>query len=125
MGHGRQVYGEVGHMRQETRPWGRFEVIYENDNMWLKRIIINPGESLSYQKHYERTEYWVPETPGVWMEVRGKKLELKHSLVPMAVYPQVEHRLFNPCEHEVSVIEWAVGHPQEADIVRIHDLYGR
>lgn len=113
-------------MRQETRPWGRFEVIYETDTTWLKRIIIAPGQSLSYQYHHKRTECWIAETPGVFAEVEGSRFALKaNALRPNVIYPGDRHRLYNPGQTEVSVLEWVVGRPSEDDIVRLSDDYGR
>lgn len=113
-------------MRQETRPWGRFEVLYEDKFTWLKRIIISPGQSLSYQYHLNRSEFWLAETSGVWAEIEGKVLRLQpHRSIPTSIYPRVKHRLFNPGVLEVSVLEWTTGQPREDDIVRLEDDYGR
>lgn len=113
-------------MRQETRPWGRFEVIYETEHTWLKRIIIAPGQSLSYQYHANRIEHWMPETTGAWAEIDDRTFELtKGFMAPYTIYPLQKHRLFNPCADEVSVLEWVTGFPDEEDIVRVSDLYGR
>lgn len=113
-------------MREETRPWGSFEVIHESERDWLKRIRINPGQSLSYQYHLERSEFWLPEMRGVWCEVEGYTKELIYGgFIPYTVFPRVEHRLFNPGHEPVSVLEWATGHPSEGDIIRIRDDYGR
>lgn len=113
-------------IREETRPWGSFEVIHESKHNWFKRIRINPGQSLSYQYHLERSEFWLPETPGVWAEIRGTTLELRTGgFIPTAIYPRVEHRLFNPGQEVVSVLEWATGRPSETDIIRLRDNYGR
>jgi mannose-6-phosphate isomerase-like protein (cupin superfamily) len=126
MGNGRQVHGQTRVVREETRPWGSFEVIHESDRDWFKRIRINPGQSLSYQYHENRSEFWLPEMSGVWCEVNGETRELIYGgFVPFAIYPNVRHRLFNPGQEVVSVLEWATGHPSEDDIVRIRDDYGR
>jgi mannose-6-phosphate isomerase-like protein (cupin superfamily) len=111
-------------MRAETRPWGRFEVIYESPIQWLKRIIITPGQSLSYQYHRHRTEHWLAETDGAWAELDGYSFPLLKA-VSYTASPGRNHRLFNPCAHEVSVLEWATGSPDETDIIRIRDDYGR
>lgn len=112
-------------MRSEDKPWGRFEVLHETDTTWLKRIIIKPGQSLSYQYHFNRTEYWTPETKGVWAEVKGRQFELTPFAAACVVYPRQGHRLFNPGLQAVSVLEWVVGSPDETDIVRVRDDYGR
>ena len=43
----------------EERPWGSFEHLLDEEYCKVKRIIVKPGERLSYQYHHERTEHWV------------------------------------------------------------------
>ena len=44
---------------KEERPWGSFENLLDEDYCKVKRIIVKPGQRLSYQYHHERTEHWV------------------------------------------------------------------
>ena len=44
---------------KEERPWGSFEHLLEADYCKVKRIIVKPGERLSYQYHHKRSECWV------------------------------------------------------------------
>lgn len=115
-------------MRTETRPWGRFEVMHEDINSWLKRIIIAPGQSLSLQYHQYREELWSHETPQdgsmAAYSLNGKESYLWPGTI-VRVPRGAVHRLSNPCDVEVSVLEWALGRPNEDDIVRLDDLYGR
>ena len=43
----------------EHRPWGSFEHLLDEPYCKVKRIIVKPGQRLSYQYHHERTEHWV------------------------------------------------------------------
>lgn len=43
----------------EVRPWGRFEVLSDNPDHKVKRIIVAPGGQLSYQEHEKRDEHWI------------------------------------------------------------------
>lgn len=106
-------------------PWGRFIILYQDKDTWLKKLIIAPGQSLSYQYHLNRTEYWVVQDLGVRAIIQGSDIELIKSKIPVAIYPRVRHRLYNPCDHEVAVLEFATGSPDESDIVRLEDNYGR
>ena len=36
----------------EERPWGKFEVLVDNDDCKVKRITVNPEGRLSYQYHH-------------------------------------------------------------------------
>jgi D-beta-D-heptose 7-phosphate kinase/D-beta-D-heptose 1-phosphate adenosyltransferase len=40
-----------------NRPWGYYRVLYETPNTKVKELTVNPGHSLSMQKHEYRNEY--------------------------------------------------------------------
>ena len=41
------------------RSWGYYRVLHEpNKNVKLKELTVNPGQSLSMQKHKDRSEFW-------------------------------------------------------------------
>jgi D-beta-D-heptose 7-phosphate kinase/D-beta-D-heptose 1-phosphate adenosyltransferase len=41
------------------RPWGNYRVLYESDKtLKLKELTVDPGRSLSMQKHEFRSEFW-------------------------------------------------------------------
>ncbi len=43
----------------ENRPWGSWHVLDEGDGFKVKRIVVDPGCRLSYQRHERRAEHWV------------------------------------------------------------------
>jgi mannose-1-phosphate guanylyltransferase/mannose-6-phosphate isomerase len=45
-----------------SRPWGWYDSIFEGTRFKVKRIQVNPGASLSLQKHQQRAEHWVVVT---------------------------------------------------------------
>jgi mannose-6-phosphate isomerase-like protein (cupin superfamily) len=115
-------------MQVETRPWGRFVVLYSDKSIWLKRLIISPGQSLSLQTHKDRDEYWVTEDEGVVAYISFKLGSEEIQLEPGEVYcapADWYHRIRNSSDKEVHVIEWATGSPKESDITRYQDIYGR
>lgn len=111
-------------MREETRPWGSFVVLYESEAFWVKKLYINPGQSLSLQYHKNREETWVTEDAGVQIQI-GDWVTMMHELSPYTVAKGVKHRIANTGQHPVTVVEWATGRPTEDDIVRLEDNYGR
>lgn len=111
-------------MRTETRPWGTFEVLHESEAFWLKKLIISPGQSLSLQYHENREETWVTEDNGVLIQI-GEWKTFMHPLSPYTVAKRTKHRITNTGQSSVTVIEWATGRPEESDIVRLDDDYGR
>ena len=44
---------------KDHRPWGWLENLISKDNFKVKRILVNPGQSLSLQSHKYRSEHWV------------------------------------------------------------------
>ena len=44
---------------KEERPWGTFEVLYEEEGLKVKRIVVKPGKRLSLQSHRQRAENWL------------------------------------------------------------------
>ena len=41
----------------ETR-WGSYNVLFERSGCKIKTLHINPGKSLSDQRHFKRSEHW-------------------------------------------------------------------
>jgi cytidyltransferase-like protein len=41
------------------RQWGYYRVLHEVPGMKVKELTVNPGKSLSMQRHQHRAEYWI------------------------------------------------------------------
>ena len=91
----------------------------------VKRIVVNPGASLSLQKHYHRAEHWVV-VKGQARVTRGDEVLLlsedQSTYIPLGAV----HRLENPGVVPLELIEVQSGaYLGEDDIVRFDDDYGR
>jgi mannose-1-phosphate guanylyltransferase / mannose-6-phosphate isomerase len=111
--------------RKVSRPWGWYDTIEIGDRFKVKRIQVNPGASLSLQKHGRRAEHWVV-VKGIAKVVCGEKVmilkENESTFIPLGK----EHRLSNPFTEFLEIIEVQSGnYLGEDDIVRIDDGYGR
>ena len=42
----------------ETRIWGKFYNLFEDNKVKLKELILLPGKGISYQRHFYRNEIW-------------------------------------------------------------------
>ncbi len=42
----------------EERPWGGYDILADEQNHKVKRMTVNPGHRLSYQRHARRSEHW-------------------------------------------------------------------
>jgi quercetin dioxygenase-like cupin family protein len=41
------------------RQWGYYRVLHEVPGMKVKELTVDPGQSLSMQRHQHRAEYWI------------------------------------------------------------------
>ena len=43
----------------EEREWGSFFNLFETKNIKVKELIVEPGKSMSFQRHFKRNEIWL------------------------------------------------------------------
>lgn len=111
--------------RKVHRPWGWYDSIDEGGRFKVKRIQVNPGASLSLQKHHHRAEHWVVVSGTAEITSGGKKLLLTENQSTYIPLGEV-HRLANPGTIPLEIIEVQSGsYLGEDDIVRFEDHYGR
>jgi len=107
------------------RPWGHYEVLALESNYQIKKLVVLPGQELSYQSHEHRAEHWLV-VEGVATVTLD---EVKREVTPgMSVFVNVgqKHRISNFTAGRVSIIEIQFGdYLGEDDIVRYSDNYGR
>ena len=109
----------------EERPWGSFENLLEEDYCKVKRVIIKPGQRLSYQYHYKRDECWVIVQGKATVTLDDKVFTYLEGEVVQIEYG-TRHRVQNEEEEDLIFIETQTGtYFGEDDIVRIEDDYGR
>jgi mannose-1-phosphate guanylyltransferase/mannose-6-phosphate isomerase len=111
--------------RKVHRPWGWYDCVEEGARFKVKRILVNPGESLSLQKHNHRAEHWIVVN-GVAEITNGDRTivltENQSTYIPIGE----RHRLRNPGASPLEIIEVQSGnYLGEDDIVRLKDNYGR
>lgn len=111
--------------RKVLRPWGYFDTIDLGENFKVKRIKVNPGQSLSLQKHKKRAEHWVV-VKGVATVVCGEKEITVNENESTYIPCDVKHKLSNKSQNILELIEIQTGtYLGEDDIERYEDLYGR
>jgi mannose-1-phosphate guanylyltransferase/mannose-6-phosphate isomerase len=111
--------------RKVARPWGWYDSLDEGSNFKVKRIQVNPGASLSLQRHTKRAEHWVVVKGIAEVMCNDKKITLKENestYIPLGH----THRLSNPGKDILEIIEVQSGsYLGEDDIERFDDSYGR
>lgn len=111
--------------RTVYRPWGSYTILEEQPGFKIKRITVKPGEKLSLQMHYHRSEHWVV-VRGAAKVTRGDQIELVLENQSTYIPSGTQHRLENPGIVPLELIEVQNGrYLGEDDIVRLEDTYGR
>lgn len=109
----------------ENRPWGRFEILRDEDHYKSKVIRVEPGQKISYQSHARRAEHWIIVKGEAVVILDDKELVVKqgqHVFIPQ----HSKHRIINRTQSVVEFIEVQVGtYFGEDDIQRYQDDYGR
>ncbi len=112
-------------MHGEARPWGRFDVLSDHDSHKVKRITVDPGQRLSYQRHSRRSEHWFVVAGEGIVTVDGvAQLVAAGEAVDLPV--GCAHRVENKGPDALVFIEVQHGsYFGEDDIERLDDDYGR
>ena len=106
------------------RPWGYYRVLHEVDGAKVKELTVNPGCSLSMQRHFNRWEYWIVSEGRA---VVNAKLENGYNLPPKSLEKHEEykvlvnewHQLTNPFDEPLKLVEIQYGTEcEEEDIER-------
>jgi len=121
-----RFYGGPNNLREfDQRPWGTYTVLEEGRTFKVKRIEVQPGKRLSYQKHAQRAEHWVvvEGTAKVTLDGRDVTVRAGEAIdIPIGS----AHRVENPGDEDLIFIEVQRGnYLGEDDIVRLEDDFGR
>ncbi len=108
------------------RPWGSYYVLYDGEECKVKKIVINPGQQISYQYHHKRNERWsvISGSGIVTLNDEDTSVNPEDSVYIPAM---TKHMIRNPSEEDpIIFIEVQTGtYFGEDDIVRLRDSYGR
>ena len=110
----------------EERKWGAFFNLFETKNIKVKELIVEPGMSMSFQKHLKRNEIWLVSEGSCQVNFKTKdssnnieKIILKkydHFIVPIGKW----HQIINHTNTATHIIEIQYGDEcREDDIKRI------
>lgn len=109
----------------EDRPWGRYEVLREENHFKSKVIHVLPNQQISYQSHDHREEHWII--------TQGKgEIILNEEIIPIQrgsyvkIPLKAKHRIRNTGTEVIEFIEVQLGtYLGEDDIHRYQDDYHR
>jgi mannose-1-phosphate guanylyltransferase/mannose-6-phosphate isomerase len=107
------------------RPWGYYEVLIEDLEHKVKRIVVYPGARLSLQKHRHRDEHWLIVSGEAEFTLNTDEIILGKGQsidIPRGAL----HRVRNTGEKALVIVEVQTGdYFDENDIERVEDDYGR
>ena len=108
-----------------ARPWGSYESIADGPRFQVKHIVVDPGETLSLQRHYHRAEHWVVVRGSAEVTV-GDQVSILQENESTYIPAGTKHRLANPGKVPLELVEVQCGpYLGEDDIERFDDEYGR
>jgi len=110
----------------EERQWGSFLNLFEKKNIKVKELIVDPGKSMSFQRHFKRNEIWLVSEGSCTVVYSNdidyknvKELQLNrfdHYLVPVGHW----HQISNHSKMKTHIIEIQYGEDCiESDIQRL------
>lgn len=96
------------------RQWGYYRVLHEVAGMKVKELTVEPGQSLSMQRHQHRAEYWIVSDGEC---IVNSQLAGGYTLPPTHLRPHQEyriavgewHQLTNPFDVPCKIVEIQYG----------------
>ena len=100
--------------RKTKRPWGYYRILHEVEGCKVKELTVEPGQSLSMQRHFKRNEFWLVSKGSCSlssMMSNGYMLPVKELDIHMSAYiPQGDwHQLSNPYDLPCQIVEIQYG----------------
>jgi mannose-6-phosphate isomerase-like protein (cupin superfamily) len=96
------------------RSWGYYRVLHDVSGAKVKELTISPGQSLSMQRHMERSEEWIVADGKCMVEHYTlpsnsliQEILTKHHTYHVSINKW--HRLFNPFNKPCHIIEVQYG----------------
>lgn len=99
------------------RSWGKYTLLTESEGYRVRKIVMDPGASLTMQMHYHRSEHWTVISGTGKTIINDREsifTENQSTYIPMGV----KHKLSNPGKIPLIIIEVQSGkYINEDDIV--------
>ncbi len=110
---------------ESNRPWGSFSNLDQGKGYKVKKLHILPGQKISLQKHFKRSEHWVV-IHGTAFIIKGKKQFKLNANQSTFIKKGETHRIENKSKKDLIMIEVQTGdYLEEDDIKRFKDIYNR
>ena len=112
----------------EKRVWGEYFNLYEDTQVKVKELIVEPGKGMSLQKHFKRSEIWLvssgkclinysKDSPETIEEIILKKHDSIH--INLGDW----HQITNPYDEICKIIEIQYGEQTVEEDIERHSYY--
>jgi cytidyltransferase-like protein len=91
------------------RPWGYYRVLHEVPGTKVKELTVEPGQTLSMQRHNSRAEYWQVSEGRCVVEGEGKRQTSLDTHDSYHIATNEWHRLYNPFDRPCRIVEIQYG----------------
>ena len=94
------------------RPWGYYRVLHEVDGTKVKELTIEPGQSLTMQKHWDRNEHWHVAEGACTVDFEDTTTQSHIKLKKhdqFTIPAETWHKLHNPYDKPCKIVEIQYG----------------
>ena len=94
------------------RPWGYYRVVHEVSGTKVKELTINPGQSLTMQRHYDRDEHWHVAEGACTVDFEDSTTQSHVKLKKhdqFTIKAECWHKLHNPTDNPCKIVEIQYG----------------
>jgi cytidyltransferase-like protein len=94
------------------RPWGYYRILHEVSSTKVKELTIQPGQSLTMQRHWDRDEHWHVAEGHCNVDFEDQTTRSHVKLKPhdqFTIPAETWHKLYNPYEKPCKIVEIQYG----------------
>jgi len=91
------------------RQWGYYRVLHEVAGMKVKELTVDPGQSLSMQRHWFRSEYWIVQEGTAVVNSIDSAPKTLHKYQELHIPVLAWHQLTNPLAVPLKIVEIQYG----------------
>jgi cytidyltransferase-like protein len=94
------------------RPWGYYRVLHEVPGTKVKELTIDPGQSLTMQRHYDRDEHWHVAEGACTVDFEDSTTQSHVKLKQhdqFTIKAECWHKLHNPTDQPCKIVEIQYG----------------
>ena len=98
----------------ETRTWGKYSILFNNNNIKVKELVIDSKNGMSFQRHFKRHEIWFIHRGKCEVHVQASNSSNSYSKVLkygdlLTINIGDWHQITNPFLEECKIIEIQYG----------------